>query len=255
MAGGAWAGRCSASTATAPFPTDNPFFGTAGALPRIWASAFATRSPSRSARHQPQIFINDVGQTTWEEINDGEGRNYGWPETEGPTSRPATSRRRSSRTPTPAVARGDRRRVLQSPLNRSSRPTTPATTSSATFAAAGSDARARRGNTSPTSLPASPRVDLKVTDDGACTTSRADRDARTGVGDRVDYGARRARHHDPALAGFRLLGRRSPSASRVGAGPLTLPWRRNGSNIAGATAQEATRLPRPPRRITARASA
>jgi hypothetical protein len=35
------------------------------------------------------MFINDVGQSTWEEINDGiEGSNYGWPTTEGPTSDP-----------------------------------------------------------------------------------------------------------------------------------------------------------------------
>lgn len=32
-----------------------------------------------------RIFINDVGQDTWEEINDGEaGANYGWPRYEGP---------------------------------------------------------------------------------------------------------------------------------------------------------------------------
>jgi hypothetical protein len=36
------------------------------------------------------LFINDVGQNTWEEINDGiAGSNYGWPTTEGVTSNPA----------------------------------------------------------------------------------------------------------------------------------------------------------------------
>jgi hypothetical protein len=35
------------------------------------------------------MFINDVGQSTWEEINDGvPGSNYGWPITEGPTTDP-----------------------------------------------------------------------------------------------------------------------------------------------------------------------
>ena len=35
------------------------------------------------------MFINDVGQNTWEEINDGiAGANYGWPDTEGPTTDP-----------------------------------------------------------------------------------------------------------------------------------------------------------------------
>lgn len=36
------------------------------------------------------MFINDVGQNTWEEINDGiAGSNYGWPATEGMTSNPS----------------------------------------------------------------------------------------------------------------------------------------------------------------------
>jgi hypothetical protein len=35
------------------------------------------------------MFINDVGQNTWEEINDGlRGANYGWPTTEGETTDP-----------------------------------------------------------------------------------------------------------------------------------------------------------------------
>ena len=35
------------------------------------------------------MFINDVGQGTWEEINDGRaGANYGWPTTEGATTDP-----------------------------------------------------------------------------------------------------------------------------------------------------------------------
>ncbi|HEX6715893.1 MAG TPA: PQQ-dependent sugar dehydrogenase, partial [Pyrinomonadaceae bacterium] len=37
-----------------------------------------------------RMFINDVGQNTWEEINDGiAGSNYGWPDTEGFTTNPA----------------------------------------------------------------------------------------------------------------------------------------------------------------------
>jgi glucose/arabinose dehydrogenase len=70
-------------------PPDNPFFGTAGARPEIWA--LGLRNPFTFA-FQPgatRMFINDVGQNTWEEINDGiAGSNYGWPTTEGPTSDP-----------------------------------------------------------------------------------------------------------------------------------------------------------------------
>jgi len=37
-----------------------------------------------------RMFINDVGQNTWEEINDGAaGANYGWPATEGATTNPS----------------------------------------------------------------------------------------------------------------------------------------------------------------------
>lgn len=72
-------------------PTDNPFFNTAtGANRSIWA--LGLRNPFTFA-FQPgtgRMFINDVGQNTWEEINDGiAGSNYGWPTTEGPTSNPA----------------------------------------------------------------------------------------------------------------------------------------------------------------------
>jgi glucose/arabinose dehydrogenase len=66
-------------------PTDNPFFNTAtGANRAIWAlglrNPFTFGFQSGTAR----MFINDVGQNTWEEINDGiAGSNYGWPNCEG----------------------------------------------------------------------------------------------------------------------------------------------------------------------------
>jgi glucose/arabinose dehydrogenase len=72
-------------------PGDNPFFNTATGLNRsIWA--LGLRNPFTFA-FQPgstRMFINDVGQNTWEEINDGiAASNYGWPSTEGSTSNPA----------------------------------------------------------------------------------------------------------------------------------------------------------------------
>ena len=72
-------------------PTDNPFFGTATGRNRaIWA--LGLRNPFTFAFNPngPEMFINDVGQNTWEEINDGRaGANYGWPDTEGADDRPA----------------------------------------------------------------------------------------------------------------------------------------------------------------------
>ena len=67
-------------------PSDNPFFATAvGRNRAIWA--LGLRNPFTFAV-QPgtgRIFIDDVGQSTWEEIDDGlAGANYGWPNSEGP---------------------------------------------------------------------------------------------------------------------------------------------------------------------------
>jgi len=72
-------------------PADNPFFNTASGINRsIWA--IGLRNPFTFA-FQPgtgRLFINDVGQDTFEEINDGiAGSNYGWPNTEGVTSNPS----------------------------------------------------------------------------------------------------------------------------------------------------------------------
>ena len=71
-------------------PTDNPFFSTADGVNRsIWA--LGLRNPFTFGVHplSGRIFIDDVGKSTWEEINDGAaGGNYGWPTTEGPTDDP-----------------------------------------------------------------------------------------------------------------------------------------------------------------------
>ena len=63
-------------------PTDNPFFTSATGINRaIWA--LGLRNPFTFAFNPAgtELFINDVGQNTWEEINDGvAGANYGWPD-------------------------------------------------------------------------------------------------------------------------------------------------------------------------------
>ena len=71
-------------------PADNPFYATAtGVFRSIWATGL--RNPFTFA-FQPvsgRMFINDVGEQTWEEINEGvAGSNYGWPATEGVTANP-----------------------------------------------------------------------------------------------------------------------------------------------------------------------
>jgi glucose/arabinose dehydrogenase len=71
-------------------PNDNPFFTSATGKNRaIWA--LGLRNPFSFAV-QPgtgRIHINDVGQSSWEEVNRGaKGANYGWPIVEGIGSNP-----------------------------------------------------------------------------------------------------------------------------------------------------------------------
>jgi glucose/arabinose dehydrogenase len=68
-------------------PTDNPYFNdpnVTGVNKAIWA--LGLRNPF-TFTFQPgtgRMFINDVGQVTWEEINEGVAHsNYGWPTCEG----------------------------------------------------------------------------------------------------------------------------------------------------------------------------
>lgn len=67
-------------------PEDNPFYGvTTGKNRAIWARGF--RNPFSLAVEPAspnRIYINDVGEQTWEEINELKpGANYGWPRYEG----------------------------------------------------------------------------------------------------------------------------------------------------------------------------
>jgi glucose/arabinose dehydrogenase len=65
-------------------PPDNPFAGGGGA-PEVWA--FGLRNPWRFSFDGDRIFIGDVGQNAWEEIDVADrrigGLNYGWPILEG----------------------------------------------------------------------------------------------------------------------------------------------------------------------------
>src|SRR5207237_8256317 len=66
-------------------PADNPFVGTASGINQL-IYALGLRNPYTFAV-QPgtgTIYINDVGQNTWEEIDlAAAGANYGWPNSEG----------------------------------------------------------------------------------------------------------------------------------------------------------------------------
>lgn len=69
-------------------PSDNPFVNTPGVQPEIWASGL--RNPWRFSfdRKTGDLYIGDVGQWSWEEVNfqpasSKGGENYGWSAYEG----------------------------------------------------------------------------------------------------------------------------------------------------------------------------
>ncbi len=69
-------------------PPDNPFVDDAGARSEIWS--FGLRNPANFSfdRETGALFIGDVGESTWEEVNyqspgSSGGQNYGWRRTEG----------------------------------------------------------------------------------------------------------------------------------------------------------------------------
>lgn len=72
-------------TSTGAIPTNNPFFNQAtGDNRAIWALGVRNPFTFSFQSGTGRMFINDVGQNTWEEINDGiAGSNYGWPTCEG----------------------------------------------------------------------------------------------------------------------------------------------------------------------------
>jgi glucose/arabinose dehydrogenase len=81
-------------------PPDNPYVSVPGARPEVWAVGL--RNPWRFAFDAPsgELWIADVGQHTWEEINalpwsDAAGANFGWSGMEGNACYQATTCDRS----------------------------------------------------------------------------------------------------------------------------------------------------------------
>lgn len=66
-------------------PPDNPFVGADGGAPEIWA--FGLRNPWRITFDGGFVYVADVGQYAWEEVNilpvDAGGANLGWSVLEG----------------------------------------------------------------------------------------------------------------------------------------------------------------------------
>lgn len=225
-------------------PADNPFYNTASGLNRsIWALGLRNPftfafNPSGSA-----MLINDVGQRTWEEVNDGvAGANYGWPATEGITTDP--------RFDSPRYAYGHSGGACAITGGAFYSPPTaqypsdylndyffadycagwirkiePATgTGVTTFAT---------GLTAP--------VDLEVGDDGSLYYLARGSGSNTGVVYRIRYGAAAPTiTSHPASRSVAPGSAVTFSVRASGTGTLRYQWQRNGANISGATARDYT---------------
>jgi glucose/arabinose dehydrogenase len=220
-------------------PADNPFTSTATGTNRaIWA--LGLRNPFTFS-FQPgtgRMFINDVGQSTWEEVNDGiAGSNYGWPTTEGPTS---DTRFRSplhwyghgsSATTGCAITGGS----FYNPAT----PRFPAEYQGTYFFAEYCSGWIRRINpASPTSSIAfatgiSSPVDLAVTDDGSLYYLARG----AGAIYRVEYTASQAPRITTQPANRTVTAGQTATftVAASGTAPLSYQWRKNGANIPGAT--------------------
>lgn len=65
-------------------PLDNPFYNTTGARKEVWALGVRNPFTFAFSQKEDKMYINDVGEDSWEEINLGKsGANYGWPKCEG----------------------------------------------------------------------------------------------------------------------------------------------------------------------------
>jgi glucose/arabinose dehydrogenase len=225
-------------------PTDNPFFSTAAGVNRsIWA--LGLRNPF-TFTFQPgtgRMFINDVGQNTWEEVNDGiAGSNYGWPTTEGPTTDPRFRSpihwygHGSSATTGCAITGG----AFYNPAT----PRFPAEYSGTYFFADFCSGWIRRINpASPTTSIAfatgiSSPVDLAVTDDGSLYY------IARGIGAiyRVEYTANQAPRITTQPADRTVTAGQTATftVAASGTAPLSYQWRKNGANISGATSASYT---------------
>jgi glucose/arabinose dehydrogenase len=220
-------------------PTDNPFYvSTTGKNRAIWA--LGLRNPFTFAFNPlgTELFINDVGQNTWEEIDEGvAGANYGWPDTEGPTTDPRFKAPRYAYTHVNgacAITGG----AFYSPLTAQFPSDYARDYFFADYCAgwinkldpsSGSVTTFATGISSP--------VNLRVSDDGSLYYLARG----SGAVYRIDYGV-----SAPTITSHPASRTVQPGASATfsvrasGTPPLRYQWQRNGVDIAGATLQDYT---------------
>jgi glucose/arabinose dehydrogenase len=224
-------------------PTDNPFFSSAVGVNRaIWA--LGLRNPFTFS-FQPgtgRMFINDVGQDAWEEIDDGiAGSNYGWPATEGATTDPRF------RAPLYAYGHGPGNTagcaITGGAFYNPATQQFPADYRGTYFFGDYCNGWIRRfdpaaGTTAAFATDVAAPINLIVTDDGSLYYLARD----AGSVYRVTYTASQTPQitTQPADKTVAVGQPATFSVGASGAAPLRYQWRRNGVPITGATAASYT---------------
>lgn len=215
-------------------PTDNPFYGSAAGKNRaIWSLGLRNPFTFSVQPGTGRIFINDVGQSSWEEINDGQaGANYGWPTTEGSTTDPRF------KTPFYAYGRGDGCAITGGAFYNPATPQFPAEYVGDYFFSDYCSGWIRRIDlgskvVSGFATGLSSPVDLKVGPDGSLYYLMRG----GGVVRRITWTGNQAPAitTHPASRTVSTGGSASFTVSASGTAPLSYQWQRNGANIPGAT--------------------
>ena len=235
---------------TAQIPTDNPFFSSATGKNRlIWARGLRNPFTFSIQPGTGLTYINDVGQSTWEEINDARaGRNFGWPATEGSFNsssfpqftNPVYSYAHSGAAPTGCAITGG---AFYNPSN----PTFPASYVGKYFFADYCSGwiyyidPANPSTATPFASGIPSPVDLKVGPDGSLyylARGAASVYRIMGTGSGMPQITQQ-----PADRTVPIGGTATFTIAATGTAPLSYQWQKNTANIAGATAASYTTPP------------